>query len=65
MTKSSEGKIIKITVDEYNEREKQLEKEIEGYYPNYYPTEIVHKAGEVKGYRCFECNNEVEEDVGQ
>lgn len=63
ISKNHEGKLNKLTIDEYNKQEELLENEIEGYYPNYYPVETVYKATEVNGYRCFECNNEIKEDV--
>lgn len=63
LSRNHEGKFNKMTIDEYNDREKQFEQEIEGYYPNFYPTEFMSQKRKVNGYRCFECNCEVEEDV--
>lgn len=63
LLKNVEGKIERFTIEEYNERECKYEEEIEGYYPNYYPAQAIDNPEETKGYRCFNCNNKINENV--
>lgn len=60
---NEKGEWSKISVDNYNKLEEEKEKEIDGYWPRLYNKEIILQEEWMNGYRCFNCNTKIEEDV--
>lgn len=63
--KNHEGKAVKISLEEYNKKEEQMEKEIEGYYPNYYCITHLNHKNDMSGYTCFECATKIDDELAK